>query len=253
MPGAGTADVTAACSTQFDALAARFKKCGREAVMGMLPLESSRAGFVKSCIVQSSRPGTGYSVAQRKGCTEALSSTTCTADAAIIKACAVNRGEFNKGLACNTDDQCKDGYCALPSGAKPGSSCGVCGTPVWKSLSEQCYDESHDKESFTQTRCEFGLICRSNSIQANYGRRFCEPLIDCADGKCSSVPRVGLSCATDWCGIGLECDSKTKLCVGRPTEGQPGIVGGGAYGACDEWTSPNAVKQCEVKAALTCN
>ena len=252
-----------ACDANFDALLARTAKCGPGSTMDLVPLERSRPSFTKLCGVQGSRPGTGYTAAFRTKCADALATAACNDDDTVVKACWEPRGELARGLPCNTDDQCKDGLCEQPTGAAPGSSCGVCGTPVWKKVEEPC-------EKTEKDRCEPALACSSyyHWCSKVTGHALGEP---CSSGSC----RVGLSCSGptyrcegappvavgEGCGTpntyrrcepGAFCSS-TNICARVANLDEAVAERGTGRPHCDSWTTESATGKCIVKEALSCN
>lgn len=268
-PTTGAASsLDAACDAAFDAILARAATCGQGSTMQLVPVERSRPGFKKLCAVQGSRPGTGYTAEFRTKCAEVLGTADCADDAAVVQACWEPHGTLARGLPCNTDDQCQDALCELPSGAKPGSSCGVCATPVWKRQGERCDNTAKDK-------CEAATLCSSSGETSH-----CSSVLGLTLGaKCGSC-RIGLSCknvaegGTDYrcvesprahegeacssstdgkrCVLGTAC-SQDDVCATIPTVGEP--AGKTYYKSehCDSWTTESATGKCVVEEALSCN
>ncbi len=270
-PAAGAVDspLDAACDATFDALLARTAKCGPGSTMNLVPVERSRASFKKLCAVQGGRPGTGYTAAYRKTCAETLASAACADDDTVVKACWEPRGALARGLPCSTDDQCKDGLCELPGGALSGSSCGVCGPPVWKQASDYCDESDKDK-------CEPATVCETYSASS---RRTCLTVLGHALGEeCNSgVCRFGVECkgptpyrcvkgaaraaAGGSCGakaedarceFGTACD-RSSICVNVPTLDEPAGKTDYRRDHCDSWTAESATGKCIVQEALSCD
>ncbi|CAN5881784.1 hypothetical protein BH11MYX4_BH11MYX4_54760 [soil metagenome] len=261
----------AACDSAFDAMLARTAKCGSGSTMGLVPVERSRPGFKKLCAIQGSRPGTGYTAAFRAKCAEVLATADCADDDVVVQACWEPRGKLARGLPCNTDDQCQDGLCELPSGAKSGSSCGVCSTPVWKHRDERCDKSDKDK-------CEPATLCKNSSdtsdcssviglaLGADCSSGSCRDGLTCKnvvdsgkDYRCVEGPRraaAGEACSTTYdgthCQPGTACSSK-GVCVTIPTLGEPAGTTTYQREHCDSWTTESATGKCLVEAALSCN
>jgi hypothetical protein len=237
------AELEAACNANYDAMIVRFKKCGARSVMGTHPFEESRHSYMKLCSVQGARPGTGYTPAFRTRCADVMAMSACSDDDAIVKACWEPRGDLARGLPCNSDDQCKDGLCVLPTGAASGTSCGVCGVPAWKVIGEKCNQSDKDK-------CEPASYC-SGSAGDEY--RTC--LDDLGSERAVNTAKLSLgqACvptASD-CVRGTYC-ALTKTCTLNPGEGQTaGNQNGSSF--CDSWTTRSATSTCIVREALSCN
>jgi hypothetical protein len=267
----GDPSLDAACDAAFDAMLARTAKCGAGSTLGLVPVERSRPAFKKLCAVQGSRPGTGYTAAFRTNCADVLGTADCADDDAVVQACWEPRGKLARGLPCNTDDQCQDGLCELPTGAKPGSSCGVCATPVWKHRSERC-DKSDKDKCEAATKCTvsgdtsycasvighpLGADCNSGSCRDGLS---CKNVVDSgSDYRCVEGPRraaAGEACSstTDGthCEPGTACSSK-KICVTIPTLDEPAGTTSYRSDHCDSWTTESATGKCIVEEALSCN
>lgn len=229
------AALEAACTTNYDQMVARFNKCGDRATMGRHPYEASRHSYMKLCLVQGSRPGTGYTATFRQHCGDVMEQAACTDLDAIVEACWEPRGELARGLPCNTDDQCADGRCVLPPGAASGTSCGTCGLPVLKSLGDSC-ESDRDK-------CAPGSRC----TQTASGKA-------CTDDLGAESPKhmkpLGAACPkdTDYCVFGTYCDAN-KVCSVYPGDGETKS----GIGMCDAWTVRTPTGKCIVPAPLQCD
>jgi hypothetical protein len=268
-PGVAPTDqpLDAACDAAFDAMLARTAKCGAGTTMHLVAVERSRPSFKKLCRVQGSRPGTGYTVAYRAKCAETLATASCNDDDAIVKACWEPRGELARGLPCNTDDQCKDGLCELPPGAAPGTSCGVCGTPVWKEAIDRC-DKTEKDKCEPGTVCDsYYHLCRLVLQTADLGEpcgaggvtcRFdlaCEgPAYRCVKGPARAA--VGEACgplmADRHCELGALCN-RSRSCALLPGLDEAAGDTEDEDDRCDSWTTESATGKCIVKEALACN
>ncbi|MBX3202093.1 MAG: hypothetical protein KF850_24060 [Labilithrix sp.] len=215
-----------ACDEQFTAMRARHDRCP-----DLLPLDSvpalklaaddgDREAFVASCVARGRRSGSGYDAAFLKSCAQAMKTAPCGDDTDVVAACWEPKGELARGARCASDDQCSDGYCRLPDGARAGSSCGECDTPVWDGY--PCSEQGN--------KCGTGEVCwgghmaascvplrvllRRSSCSYDYSEVYeCGPARFCApDGSCAprTVVKIGEACDFDrglMCGEGAVCDA----------------------------------------------
>jgi hypothetical protein len=237
--GVNSAELEAACTANYDAMIVRFQKCGERAVMGVHPFEASRHSYMKLCSVQGSRSGTGYTAAFRTKCADVMATATCTDLDAVVKSCWEPKGDFARGLPCSSDNQCKDGLCALPVGATSGTSCGVCGMPILKSKGNTCEPSSKDK-------CEPGTLCGRYSNDGDHGHSCHDELG--YDAPPGTYKQLGKPCEQEKydCTPGTYCASN-NTCTVWPGEGDS------TPARCDSWTTPSATGKCVVREALSCN
>lgn len=264
-------EIDAGCTEYFDALLARRKRCASgQATFGLDASEVARDSFMAVCRQRSTRPGTGYTPQFHETCAKAFSEAACEDYDAIVRACWEPRGKLAAGSGCSTDDQCADGYCRLPSGASPGSTCGTCAVPIWGRTGTSC-SETRD------VKCVPGLLCMSDSygqsgrscrvpqsVMASEGEacigtdgssstgKYCNNGLYCKNGRCArrTVVPVGAFCRDDElaCEDGSDCiptgDFNDK-CVKRLGIGQTCGIAGAGY--CNDWVECGATKKCELR------